>query len=121
MVRSLGGDITASLPKAPVQMPCRAPRGGVVERVDVKALGMAIVELGGGRRQPSEAIDHAVGLSEVIERGKTVDAGDPLAIIHARSQRDAEQVGAALQVAFTLSDLPESQPGPVVLDRVRSR
>lgn len=89
--------------------------------MDVKGMGMAIVDLGGGRRQASDAIDHAVGLTEVVGIGQQVGEGEPLAIIHARSEDDAERVSLILREAFSISDTVENTRGPVVLDRISRR
>src|ERR671928_1204922 len=40
-------------------------REGVVTAVDVRAVGLAVVGLGGGRAHEAQTVDHAVGLSEV--------------------------------------------------------
>lgn len=123
MVQDLGGcaDVVRQLPVAPVQCPCLAPCSGRVTGVDVKGMGMAIVDLGGGRRQASDAIDHAVGLTEVVGIGQQVGEGEPLAIIHARSEDDAERVSLILREAFSISDTVENTRGPVVLDRISRR
>jgi thymidine phosphorylase len=123
MVRGLGGGSYAidQLPVAPVTFPCLAPCSGVVSRVDVKVLGTAIVELGGGRRQSSDAIDHAVGLSEVAGIGRQIDRGEALAIIHARSKEDAARVSYSLREVFTISETVGTPQRPVVLDRISRR
>ena len=85
MVRGLGGPAglidapRLHLPEAPVRVPAVAPRRGHVVAVDGRALGLAIVALGGGRRQVTDGIDPAVGLSEVRGVGAIVGAGEPLA------------------------------------------
>nr|MBA2816297.1 Thymidine phosphorylase [Candidatus Pantoea persica] len=37
--------------------------------MDTRALGMAVVAMGGGRQRASDAIDYSVGLSETIALG----------------------------------------------------
>ncbi|HEY8328973.1 MAG TPA: thymidine phosphorylase, partial [Rhodanobacter sp.] len=91
MVSALGGPADllerpdAHLAVAPIQRAVLASESGHVAAVNVRALGQVVVDLGGGRTQPEQALDHAVGLAEVIGRGDAVDAGQPLAIVHARS------------------------------------
>ena len=92
-----------------------------MSRADEKALGIAIVELGGGRRQSSNAIDHAVGLSEVAGIGRQIDRGEALAIIHARSKEDAARVSYSLREVFTISETAGTPQRPVVLDRISRR
>lgn len=75
MVAALGGptDVFAHvLPQAPVQRAVTAQMAGIVQAIDVRALGECVVELGGGRRTPGAAIDPAVGLAEVRGRGEAV-------------------------------------------------
>src|SRR5206468_3191063 len=89
MVAALGGpkDLAdrpdAYLVRAPVVRPCPAPRSGFVARMDTRAIGLAIIRLGGGRRLASDAIDHAVGLDEIRGLGHRLARGEPLALVHA--------------------------------------
>jgi thymidine phosphorylase len=112
MVVALGGpsDLLerprAHLAAAPCIVPLPAPRGGHVARIDVRRLGIGVVELGGGRRRVDEAIDHAVGLSEVMGTGATVGPDRPLALIHARRPEDAARAAAELAQAFVVEDMP---------------
>ena len=70
MVAALGGprDVLADaqLPVAPVQRAVPAPRAGVLVGMDVRALGQVVVDLGGGRSRPSQAVDPRVGLASVL-------------------------------------------------------
>lgn len=107
MVAALGGpaDVFAhALPQAPVQRDVTVQAAGVVQAIDVRALGECVVDLGGGRRVPGAAIDPAVGLSGVAERGQWLEAGAALAIVHARTAADAERAAARVRAAFTLGD-----------------
>ena len=56
-----------------------ATRAGVVKRVDAQALGQAVIDLGGGRRQVADTVNHAVGLQMLVRVGDVVDVGQPLA------------------------------------------
>ena len=110
MVRALGGPAELLdqperfLPQAPVvaaALPCRS---GTVQRMDTRALGMAVVGLGGGRRRTSDPIDHAVGLSDLCPVGAWVDRQRPLALVYARRADQAQAAVAALQAAVTVGD-----------------
>jgi thymidine phosphorylase len=50
-----------------------------------------VVSLGGGRRRAADPIDFAVGLTDLVGLGDKVEAGQPLAMVHARTQEAAEQ------------------------------
>mgnify|MGYP005842053267 CR=1 FL=1 len=105
------------LPEAPVVTPCVPERPGRVTAIDARALGLVIVELGGGRRQPGDRVDPAVGLAAVAEIGETVDAARPLALVHARDPDAAEAACQRLRRAFTL-DGPAVPASPPVLERI---
>jgi thymidine phosphorylase len=93
-------------------------RDGVVAAVDVRAVGLAIIDLGGGRRREDDVIDHAVGLTDVAAPGERVGAR-PLAVVHARSEDDAQRAGQALREAFQVGDRA-GDPEPVVLEALQS-
>ena len=99
------------LPGAPVRRAAPALRPGFVAAIDTRAVGVAVVALGGGRRLPEDGVDHAVGFSEVAEIGAEVGVGSgrPLAMIHARTEDDADRAAHALQAAFTID---QSGPSP---------
>jgi len=108
MVAALGGpaDVlrAAGLPEAPVHVDVPAPRDGVLCAADVRALGLAVVALGGGRTRPGERIDPRVGLSHLLPLGRRVRAGEPLACVHAASADAARRAAAAVAAAFEIGD-----------------
>jgi len=122
MVAALGGpaDVLRDprLPVAPVQRPVPAPRPGFVGAVDVRALGLAVVALGGGRSRPGAAVDPRVGLAAVLAPGAAVQAGAPLALVHAASATDAEDAVRTVMAAMPVVDSPVAQT-PLLLDSVR--
>jgi thymidine phosphorylase len=122
MVVELGGPADllehpdAHLPQAPVTVEAHAERDGVVAAVDVRAVGLAIIDLGGGRRREDDAIDHAVGLSEVAEPGERVGPGGrPVALVHARDEESAARAAQAVSAAFQVGDRI-LDPNPAVLE-----
>ena len=108
MVAALGGprDVLhdVRLPQAPVQRDVPSPRDGVVGAIDTRAIGLAIVELGGGRRRPGEAVDPRVGLSDVRPLGARVQRGDALARVHAADAAGAEAAIRAVVDAMRIAD-----------------
>ncbi len=46
---------------------------GIVAAVDTRAIGNAIIELGGGRRQVGEELDLSVGFSDIAPIGTALD------------------------------------------------
>ncbi len=108
MVALLGGPADvfsdAGLITAPVRLDVPAPHAGVLGAADVRALGLAVVALGGGRQRPGERIDPRVGLSHLLPLGRAVQAGEPLARVHAASMDAAQQAVAAVLAAFTVAE-----------------
>jgi len=123
MVAGLGGpaDVLeraeAYLPAAPVVREIRPERRGRVGRIATRAVGLAVVALGGGRTRAEDGIDPAVGFTELAELGAEVGPDRPLAIVHAASERAAEEAAAAIRAAYMIGDEAPA-PRPLVLDRV---
>jgi thymidine phosphorylase len=96
------------LPAAPVTRDVFGD--GFVMSMDTRAIGNAIIELGGGRRRVGDVLDLAVGIDSVAPVGTAVDASRPLAVVHARSDGDADRAEAALAAAIqTGEDVPPAR------------
>ncbi|HEY1569005.1 MAG TPA: thymidine phosphorylase [Solirubrobacteraceae bacterium] len=125
MVAELGGpsDLMEApdrhLRAAPVVRAVEPAQAGTLSEVDVRAVGVAVVALGGGRMRESDSVDHSVGFTEVAALGERVGPGErPLALVHARDEASAEQAADALRQAVTLGDGPERSE-PIVLEVLR--
>ncbi len=105
------------LPAASVVEPVAGAGTGYLTAIDGEALGNAVVRLGGGRMASGDRIDPSVGLSDIALLGDPVDAGTPLAVVHAASDNAAAGALAALASAFTVTDSPPDLP-PTVYRRV---
>ncbi|WP_341503094.1 thymidine phosphorylase [Gallaecimonas sp. GXIMD4217] len=124
MVAGLGGpsdfveQADRYLPKAPLSRAVYADREGVVTAMDTRALGLAVVALGGGRRRADDTIDHSVGLNSIIRLGERADGERPLAVIHARDEAGLAVAELAVKRAITIND--EALPhNPEVYEVVR--
>jgi pyrimidine-nucleoside phosphorylase len=115
-IRAQGGDPAAeALPSAPVVRTVAAQRDGHVTRAGALAIGLAAMRLGAGRAAKTDEIDHAVGVVCLRKRGDLVEAGGPLAEIHARDEASAEAVAGDVAAAYELAD--EAPPArSVILD-----
>jgi thymidine phosphorylase len=92
-------------------------RAGLVGAIDTRAVGLAIIALGGGRTRADASIDHRVGLTEIAGLGEPVDRDHPLCLCHARDPADTARIVATLQEAFTIVDAPPP-PAPIVAARL---
>ena len=99
------------LPRAKVVKPLFAPHAGIINAVNTRAVGIAVINLGGGRRISSDKIDHSVGFDGILGLGARVDTQTPLVTIHASSedtwQRAAQDYLAAIHIG---EEMPEHNP-----------
>ena len=78
---------------------------GTVKYVDTRAIGVGIVEMGGGRAKVTDSIDHSVGLSNIAQIGEKVEPnGRPIATIHAKNQYSFKRMEEVLREAYELTD-----------------
>lgn len=105
------------LPKATLSKPVLATQSGYIGAMDTRALGLAVVALGGGRQRANDVIDYSVGITDVARLGDAVHPGQSLATIHAASEAGWHQAAQAVLAAITLTDAPPA-PQPVVYRRI---
>jgi len=117
MVTALGGpadfmeNYDNYLEKADIIKPIYANMDGVVESMDTREIGMAVVAMGGGRRKPTDSIDYAVGFTDFATIGENVSAQKPLAVAHVRSEEQFEEAQKAIQNAIKIGkSTAESKP-----------
>jgi pyrimidine-nucleoside phosphorylase len=121
-VAAQGGDVRQiddprRLPGAPVILAAPAPQAGYVQSVIASEIGLACVDLGGGRHKKGDAIDHRVGVIVQAKVGDQVQAGEPLCLIHAANQTSAEAARERVLNAYRFSEQPVS-PLLVLYERV---
>jgi thymidine phosphorylase len=108
MVAALGGPVDLverphnHLAAAPVTRAIHPDRPGIVGAIDTRAVGLAVVALGGGRTRAEDRIDHAVGLTDLAELGSEVGPDRPLAMLHARDDAAAATAEADLRQAYSI-------------------
>ncbi len=122
MIAALGGpsdfsgDWQRRLPEANVIREIPAPESGTVASVNGRALGLAVVALGGGRMRDGDRIDPSVGLDQIVSIGDTVSKGAPLARVHAATERAADAAERAVLKAISIgetADIPD-----LILERI---
>ncbi|QIA64122.1 thymidine phosphorylase [Vibrio astriarenae] len=124
MVSGLGGpaDFVENydnyLGKAEIIKPVYAEQAGVVSAMDTRAIGMAVVGMGGGRRVATDKIDYVVGFDQFIRLGEVADETKPLAMIHARTEAQWQEAAQALKAAIKVGG--DYQPTPDVYRQIRA-
>ncbi|GBU17393.1 MULTISPECIES: thymidine phosphorylase [Methylobacterium] len=117
MVAGLGGpaDLVEHPERhlAPAPVVRRVEAEGPVAGVDTRALGLAVIGLGGGRTRPQDGIDPRVGFSDLARPGPGTGL---LGIVHAADEDGAERAEAALRAAYRMA-APASER-PAILERI---
>ena len=123
MVAAQGGPVqfvdtwARFLPEAPVIREVKAQTSGYVGAINGHALGLAVVELGGGRQVESDVVDPAVGFSEVARLGQWVEKGQPVVRVHAAREAAADQAAQTALGAISLAPKAPTLP-PLVHERI---
>jgi thymidine phosphorylase len=123
MIARLGGPAdfldhpARHLAAAPILRAIAPARAGLVAAIDVRAVGLAIVGLGGGRSNADAAIDPRVGLTEIAGLGEPVGADRPLALCHAADEASFARCAALVQASFVIADAAPA-PAPIILERL---
>jgi thymidine phosphorylase len=112
--RSFLAQARAALPAAPIVIAAAPKRAGFVEQIDVRVVGMAVVELGGGRARAGDAVDPAVGFTRLAGLGAEVSVSAPLALIHARDEAHAHAAATRLRAAYRIGDARPPASDPVI-------
>ena len=111
LVEAQGGDVAmvddpALLPKAAIVVRVTAPAAGIVQGVDALGVARAAFDLGAGREKKTDDIDPAVGVVVHVKVGEAVQAGQPIAEIHANDAARVEGARAVLLGAISLGTAP---------------
>lgn len=123
MVQALGGPADmverpeAYLAAAPVVRPVLTSQSGMLVSCDTRGVGLAVIELGGGRSRPDDAIDHRVGFDRLLPLGTTVEKGAEIGRVHAASETDARRGAEQLAALYRIApDAPAASPD--ILSRI---
>ena len=106
------------LPQALAVEVYAASRTGVVQRVEPRTIGRAIIALGGGRRTVDDIIDPTVGFVITVKPGDKVLEGEPIASVFAKDADGIRTGLEALSQAIVVGDKLTHKPLPLVSHRV---
>ncbi|MGC6447289.1 MAG: thymidine phosphorylase [Rubripirellula sp.] len=111
MVSFQGGSVKNLVNTAEVRT-LQATEGGFIHSIDPESLGWAIIELGGGRKQKDQPINHAVGCELLRQPGEAISEGEDWLKIYSpidteRQRRANEYFLKAIKISPTR---PEERP-----------
>jgi thymidine phosphorylase len=89
--------------------------GGFVQAIATTGIGLAALHLGAGRVRKEDTVDHAVGIVCQAKRGQWVEAGQPLAEVHARDAESSARAVSEVSACYRIGD-GEPEAVPIVLD-----
>ncbi len=122
LIAAQGGDVRyvdepERFPVAPVIESVTAPRGGYVAGMEADEIGMAVVDLGGGREKKGDPIDHRVGVVMQVQVGDAIQQDQPLFTVHAASVETKDRAVARIKQAIQISQ-SQVERLPLFYDRI---
>ncbi|MCS7301937.1 MAG: thymidine phosphorylase [Candidatus Kapabacteria bacterium] len=86
-----------------------SPRSGYITGFSTRQIGLALVELGAGRKRAQDTIDPAAGVVLHVQRGNYIECGAPLFTVYAT---DKERIPPCAQLLLQSIEIEESPPLP---------
>jgi pyrimidine-nucleoside phosphorylase len=88
MVAQHGGDLNRLIDFAPKQ-DILATESGYLARINAERLGLAVIEMGGGRRNLGDELDYSTGIEWLVRIGDKIEAGQPIARLYCPQHKAA--------------------------------
>ena len=104
MVKSHGGDLDAKRDRGAEHL-VKAYDGGFVSRIDAERLGLAVIEMGGGRKLMTDSLDHSVGIEFLVRIGQRIEKEETIAKIFCSDKAKAEYAANLVSLAIGTSPL----------------
>ena len=115
MVKNHGGDLNAARRRGAVHE-VTATESGHIHRVHNDRLGLAVIEMGGGRKKLGDQLDHSVGIECFVRLGDSVDAGQPVARVFCDDSSKAAYASELVAASFVIG--PDAQVPDLVVETV---
>jgi len=113
LVQRQGGDVSyihhpERYPKSRFEQPVTALRDGFISDINALKIGLAVVQLGGGRQVMEDQIDYKAGVLLRRKVGAQIAKGDTLAVLYSDQQNAVKLAAMAIADAIHIS--PEAAP-----------
>jgi pyrimidine-nucleoside phosphorylase/thymidine phosphorylase len=102
------------LPHATFRKDVLSTASGYVAAIDGEQIGRACALLGGGRRNPEDSLDPAVGLVLHQKIGDVVTTQEPLVTVHYNTAERLEEACALVHNAYQITNGARYVPQPLV-------
>jgi pyrimidine-nucleoside phosphorylase len=109
MVKNHGGDLNAPR-KMQFPRAIKSMESGFVSRVNAERLGLAVIEMGGGRKKIGDPIDHSTGIEWLVRIGDKIEKDQIIANVfcdEGASDYVANLVGASIGISPTEVPAPQ--------------
>lgn len=123
MVEAHGGDLSPYLnpqkwPVSKKRIEIKAAKKGFIAGMDTQGLGYLLIELGGGRKKTTDALDFSTGFVFLKKIGGQVKAGETYAVAYVPERFSAaqcEEIEAQMQSLVTIAVQRKAAP-KLILD-----
>jgi pyrimidine-nucleoside phosphorylase len=109
MVKSQGGDLHKRRVVGGKHV-VESRESGYLSRVNAERLGLAVIEMGGGRKKLEDRIDHSTGIEFLVRIGDRIEIGQPIAHVFCNSpstNHAMELVGASVGLSENKVEPPQ--------------
>ena len=115
MVREHGGNATAPRRRGKKRTVV-ADESGFVESIDAERIGLAVIDIGGGRKKLGDPVDHSAGIEFLVRLGDKIERGQPVANIYCDKDDLSELAGQLVIMAIRVAGQPAAIPRLIVED-----
>lgn len=91
------------LPQSKHHVPLAAEKAGFISKIDAYEVGMTAIDIGAGRRQKEDTIDHSAGFVFNKKVGDEVKPGDTILTIHTNNEESIHGARTRLTNAVTIT------------------
>ena len=113
MVNSHGGELSTPRDRGTTHA-VKATESGYVSRVNAERLGLAVIEMGGGRKKLGDELDHSTGIEFLVRIGDKIEAGQTIANLFCTLTGPAEYAKQLVGAAIGTSPTPVETPQLIV-------
>jgi thymidine phosphorylase len=117
MIAAQSGDPDAKMPLAALREDVTAPRDGIVQSIDARAVGLSAWRLGAGRVRKEDPVSATAGVLCLVRVGDKVVKGQPLFQLHADDESHLANGRVTIADAAVLGS-EDRLASPLLLDLI---